>query len=58
MTRIGDEYVFSYTNDGFRMAIATQPVYETPADIINEEAAVLIFMMVLTVPHLTGRSGH
>ncbi|MHC1731101.1 MAG: DUF2341 domain-containing protein [Bacteroidales bacterium] len=43
LTRIGDEYVFSYTNDGYRMAIATQPVYMTLPDIINERGAVFDF---------------
>jgi len=43
LTRIGNEYVFSYTNDTYRMAIATQPVYMTMPDIINEQNAVFDF---------------
>lgn len=43
LTRIGNEYVFSYTNDGYRMAIATQPVFMTPPDIINRRDAVFDF---------------
>jgi len=43
LTRVGDQYVFSYTNDGYRMAIATQPVYMTPPDIINNPDAVFDF---------------
>jgi len=43
LTRIGDEYVFSYTNDGYRMAIATQPVYRAMPDIVNNPDAVFDF---------------
>ncbi len=43
LTRIGDEYVFSYTNDGYRMAIATQPVYSVPENLFNNPDAVFDF---------------
>ncbi|MCU0458726.1 MAG: DUF2341 domain-containing protein [Bacteroidales bacterium] len=43
LTRIGDEYVFSYTNDGYRMAIATQPVYSVPENMFNNPDAVFDF---------------
>jgi len=43
LQRIGDEYVFSYTNDGYHMAIATQPVFMAPPDLINKEEAVFDF---------------
>jgi len=45
LTRIGDQYVFTYTNDGYRMAIATQPVYTTPvySDVVNDPDAVFDF---------------
>ena len=38
VTRIGDQYVFPYTGDGYDMRIATQPVYTTsdPSDPVNE----------------------
>jgi len=43
VTRIGDTYVFSYTGDSYRMGIATQPVFMSPADIINNGDAVFDF---------------
>ncbi len=45
LTRIGDEYVFSYTNDGFRMAIATQPVFGAPSSggVVNDPDEVFDF---------------
>jgi hypothetical protein len=46
VTRIGDEYVFSYTNDTYRMAIATQPVFSVPpasTGIINNPDEVFDF---------------
>ncbi len=43
ITRIGDTYVFSYTGDGYKMGIATQPVYVTPPTIINNVDAVFNF---------------
>ncbi|MHC1731102.1 MAG: DUF2341 domain-containing protein [Bacteroidales bacterium] len=43
LTRIGDEYVFSYTNDGYRMAIATQPVFSVPENLFNNPDAVFDF---------------
>ena len=43
VTRINNEYVFSYTGDNFRMGIATQPIYVTPPVIINNPDAVFDF---------------
>jgi len=43
VTRIGDTYVFSYTGDGYKMGIATQPVFMTPENIINNGDAVFDF---------------
>jgi hypothetical protein len=43
VTRIGDTYVFSYTGDGYRMGIATQPVFMVSGNIINEGDAVFDF---------------
>jgi hypothetical protein len=43
ITRIGDTYVFSYTGGGYGMGIATQPVYMSPPDIINNRDAVFDF---------------
>ena len=43
LTRIGDEYVFSYTNDGYRMAIATQPVFTVPGNPLNNPDEVFDF---------------
>ncbi len=43
VTRIGNTYVFSYTGDGYMMGIATQPVYMTPENIINDGDAVFDF---------------
>jgi len=43
LTRIGDTYVFSYTGDGYRMGIATQPVFMEPENIINDGDAVFDF---------------
>jgi hypothetical protein len=43
VTRINDEYVFSYTGDSYRMGIATQPVFVIPGDIINNPDAVFDF---------------
>ena len=43
VTRINNEYVFSYTGDNFQMGIATQPIYVTPPVIINNPDAVFDF---------------
>lgn len=43
VTRIGDEYVFSYTGGTYRMGIATQPVFRTPASLINNPENVFDF---------------
>jgi predicted GH43/DUF377 family glycosyl hydrolase len=43
VTRVGDTYVFSYTGDGYKMGIATQPVFMTPPTIINNVDAVFDF---------------
>jgi predicted GH43/DUF377 family glycosyl hydrolase len=43
VTRIGDTYVFSYTSGGYRMSIATQPVFMQPENIINNPEAVFNF---------------
>ncbi len=43
VTRIGDTYVFSYTGDSYKMGIATQPVFMSPEEIINNGDAVFDF---------------
>ena len=43
VTRIGDTYVFSYTGDSYRMGLATQPVFMSPEEIINNGDAVFDF---------------
>jgi len=47
VTRIDDEYVFSYTggpaSGQYRLCIATQPVYQSPIDIISNPDAVFDF---------------
>ena len=45
LSRIGDEYVFSYTNGNYRMAIATQPVFSTPvsSETVSNPDAVFDF---------------
>ena len=43
LTRIGDTYIFSYTNDGYNMAIATQPVSMAPPSITSNPDAVFDF---------------
>ncbi len=47
VTRIDDEYVFSYTGGtsagAYRMCIATQPTYMSPATVINNPEAVFDF---------------
>ncbi len=43
VTRIGNTYVFSYTNGQYRMSIATQPVFFDPAGYINNPEAVFDF---------------
>ncbi len=43
VTRIGDNYVFSYTGDSYRMGIALQPVYQSAPDVINNPDAVFEF---------------
>ncbi len=47
ITRIEDEYVFSYTGGpsigDYRMGIATQPVFQTAPEIINNGEAVFDF---------------
>lgn len=43
ITRIGDEYVFSYTGDSYKMGIATQPVFMEPSTPINDGDAVFDF---------------
>ena len=47
VTRIGDEYVFSYTggpsSGAYRLCIATQPVYQVPTDMTSNPDAVFDF---------------
>jgi len=43
VTRIDDEYLFTYTGDSYRMGIATQPVFVTGNDEINNPDAVFDF---------------
>jgi hypothetical protein len=50
VTRVGDTYLLSYTGDGlggsgygYRMGLATQPVYFDPSSIINKGEAVFDF---------------
>lgn len=43
VTRIGDDYVFSYTGGSYRMGIATQPVFNIPATFINRAESVFDF---------------
>ena len=52
VTRIDDEYVFSYTTKitsggPYQMGIATQPVLFDPSDYIDNPELFLIFMMAL-----------
>jgi hypothetical protein len=41
--QVGDTYVLSYTGGQYEMGIATQPVFSTAADIINNPEAVFDF---------------
>ncbi len=43
ITRIGDTYVFAYTGDAYKMGVATQPVYMSPENLINNGDAVFDF---------------
>jgi hypothetical protein len=43
VTRIENNYVFSYAGDSYAMGIATQPVYMTASSIINSAEAVFDF---------------
>ena len=47
VTRIGDEYVFSYTggpsSGQYRLCVATQPVYQVPPSTINKVDLVFDF---------------
>ena len=43
VTRIGDDYVFSYTGGSYRMGIATQPVFNIPSTYINSPYTVFDF---------------